>query len=914
MRDVISAILKRPYISIVIILLITTFGLLNLKKLNIDTSERSLIIQNDPDLDYYDETIQQFVSDNIEMIYIEDENLFSSEKLSKIENLISELTLIEGITKTESLFNVTNFKNEDDFLSLDPFIDFVPDEQEEIDTVKSDAINNPIVSGNLVSKDGKKFIVKLFLNDEESKNEKMFDINVVNNIENVIKNYKNDFKDIFQTGNPFVKKTLYDTIKRDRNTLFPISVLILFFMLMLTIRSLHGAILPLITSSISVIAAVGFMSLVNIPLNLLTFIIPSLIIVIGSTEDVHILSEYFEGIKLKRDREKAVIYLGKKVGVAIFITALTTFLGFMSIAANNILVLRQFGLAAAFGLFINPVVTILFSPVYLRYFGPKSSSKNKKSRSKFSEYNNKISDSISNFILSHKKSVVGIFILITLISVFFTFRVKLEYDLIQNFKKDSIAFKSIDKYQKNISGINTLFLRIKGNQEETFLAPYYLNKIDRLKTELEKIEGVDKVITITDYIKLVNKGMNPGSQDEYKIPFLRDLISQYFLLMDPVEIQRYITNDYNEVNIIIQHGISSSNELEKLLDKINNVIEVKAKNIGEYKLTGFQLLTKKASHSIALGTVQGIILLSIIIFIIMSILFVNIKAGFISLFSNILPVFFTFGLMGFFKIPLNTGTCMVAVIALGLAVDDTIHLMSKYKIDMREMQDPHKGITASIKSELRPVFSTSASLASLFFALCISDLVNIKYFGFLSGMVIIYAFLCDIFLTTTLLSTTQLITIFDILSLKVKKVILSSKLLNGLKPRQVKELLLLGAIREAKKGDYIIHENDIGNTMNIILEGSVQVSIHDKKKNRDVFFTDLKEGDIMGELAVLFQMKRNADIIAKTDIKYFELDNHGLKRIERLRPKIAGKLYYNISNILGERLLKLNQKYIQDTR
>ena len=257
---------------------------------------------------------------------------------------------------------------------------------------------------------------------------------------------------------------------------------------------------------------------------------------------------------------------------------------------------------------------------------------------------------------------------------------------------------------------------------------------------------------------------------------------------------------------------------------------------------------------------------------------------------------------------------MVAVIALGIAVDDTIHLMSKYRLDMRQLQDSSKGISASIKSEIRPVFSTSLSLALLFFILCISNLVNIKYFGFLSGMVIIYAFFCDIFLTTTLLSTTQLITLLDILTIKVKKEILDSKLLRGLKLHQVKELILLGAVREAKKGDYIIRQNEIGNTINIILEGTVEVSMYDSKKKRKVVFTELKEGDIVGELAVMFQMKRNADILAKSNVKYFEVDEKGLERIEKMKPRIANKLYYNISGILGERLLKLNKKYIKDTR
>ena len=120
------------------------------------------------------------------------------------------------------------------------------------------------------------------------------------------------------------------------------------------------------------------------------------------------------------------------------------------------------------------------------------------------------------------------------------------------------------------------------------------------------------------------------------------------------------------------------------------------------------------------------------------------------------------------------------------------------------------------------------------------------------------------------------------LTIKVKKEILDSKLLKGLKLHQVKELILLGVVREAKKGDYIIRQNEIGNTINIILEGTVEVSMYDSKKKRKVVFTELKEGDIVGELAVMFQMKRNADILAISDVKYFEVDEKGLERIEKI--------------------------------
>lgn len=910
MKNIMQIVQEKPYISIILLTLLGCASFYFARGLDIDTSERSLIIENDPELAYYDETIEKFASDNMEMIYIEDSNIFSYNSLTKIEEMIFELEEIEGVFSVESLFSATNFKSEDDFLNLDPFIDYIPEEQTEIETIKTDALNNPIVVGSLVSKSGRHMIIRLFFDDERSRDNKLFDVEMVNKIEKVLEKYRGDFDRLFQTGNPFIKKTLFDTIKHDRQILFPLSIIILLIMLVLTVRSLHGAVLPLLTSLTSIGATIAFMNVVKIPLNILTFIIPSLIIVIGSTEDTHIICEYFEGLKLLQDRKKAIDYLSKKVGTAILITSITTFLGFFFISINKITVLRQFGIAAAFGMFINPLITVLLSPVYLRFFGPK---KYKKRRENFfHKAIDTISRKIALFVISRKKLIILVFIGFTGVISLFIPRIELEYDLIQNFEKKAPVRQNIDLFQENVSGINTFFLRVKSPEEGAFSRPKLLKKIDELQKELTALEGIDKVTGITDYLKLMNREMNYGNPDMFVVPASEELIYQYYLMLDPYETRSFITSGYDEVNLIITHTIASSVKLDTLLEKVNKLAVTYTGEIGSYRLTGFQLLTKESSTSIAIGTVQGVLILSVIIFILMSLLFVNIKAGFISLLSNSLPVLFSFGLMGLFKIPLNTGTCMVAIIALGLAVDDTIHLMARFKVEIQQLQDTAKGVTSCIKKEISPVSATTISLAMLFFVLMVSDLVNIKSFGLLSGLVIIFAFFCDIFFTTALLSNTQFITIFDLLTLKVKQEIVDSKLLTGLKLHQVKELILRGVVREGKIGDYIIKANDIGNNIHIILDGEVEVSLYDEEKKRRVVFITLGAGDVMGELAVLMPVKRTADVIVTKEVRYFEINRDGLKRLERFSPRIAARVYNNISVILGERMLKLNRKYLKD--
>ncbi|MCG8572510.1 MAG: MMPL family transporter [Spirochaetes bacterium] len=910
MRKIINLFQNKPIIPIVILLGIIGMIIINTQKLDVDTSERSLFIKNDPELVFYDETVEKFISDSMVMIYIEDQNIFTFEKLTLIENMLFELEKIDGVINVESLFDATNFKSDEDFLNLDPFIDEIPEDQADIDQIKQDALKNPIVMNNLLSKSTHHLVIKLFFDPIQSREENSFDVRIVNEIEKILNNNRSHFTEIFQTGNPFVKKTIFDTMMRERMILYPISIIIMMLMLILTIRSLHGAILPLLTSLTSIGATIAFMNIVNIPLNFLTFIIPSLIVVIGSTEDTHIIFEYFEGMQIYNNRKQTISYLGKKVGTAILITSITTFFGFAFVSINKITVLRQFGIAAAFGMLINPFITVLLFPVYLRFLGPK---KNKERKEYFlHHFISKAAKVISEFVLKRNKLIIGIFILFSIFIMLFIPKIELEYEPIHHFEKKSPLRQNVDKFEKNVSGSSTIFLRIKGFENSTFTQPVYLQQISQLQQKMEMIEGIDKVTGITDYIQLINREMNYGDLSFFTIPDNEDLINQYFLLMDPYDIQRFITNDYDEINIIINHHIQTSHELDKMLDEVHFLTNQHTNRFAEYRLTGFQLLSKDFSTSLVYGTFQGIIILTLTIFILISILFLNIKAGLISFCANLLPVLFAMGAMGLFKIPLNTGTCLVAMITLGLAVDDTIHLMARFKTELKEIQNTQKCVSSCIKKEISPVFATSLSLSLLFFSLTISDMTQLKNLGLLSGMVILYAFFCDIFFTTSLLTNTQFITIFDLLTLKVKREILNSKLFTGLKLNQVKELILRGMDKTAKAGEYLIHANEIGDDFIIILEGEVEVSIFDEEKGHKVVFNEYKEGDLIGELAGLIPIKRSADIIAKTEVRYFQINREGLDRLERLKPRIAGTVYHNLSIILAERVYDLNRKYLAD--
>ena len=901
-----------PWLVIVTVAIITIFALYSARNIRVDASTEGMMIQGDPAQDYYQETLKKFGTDNITVIFINDKNLFTPEKLKLLDELVFKFEELHGVSKVESLYSVTNFKGVDGTLETNPLIDWPPETQEEAEQVKTDALRNPIFLNNLISKDGTATAINLFV--EVNPDEPEFNVKFSRQVDEIIKPFQNRFDSIFQIGLSYTRRLISENIVNDMLTLAPLSALALLLTLIVFMRSASGAILPMLTAGTSIVWTAAFMALADIPLNVLTVTVPSLIIVIGSTEDIHILSEYLEGVeKTGGSRTEAIKIMSGKVSTAILLTSLTTFIGFLSITLNQIILLKQFGIVAAFGLFVNPAVTCLIAPVYLHFFGStKGKMSGEHKVSSINRFFGMLADNIIKIIYSNKWLVLTFFLGGAAVIGFFTFQVKVDNDLLGYFKKSSEIRTRSEILHNDLSGAQTFFIRIDSGFPGAFKQPENLVYIAQIQKYMSEKGWFDKTKSLADDISIIHREMNNGDEKYLKVPDSADLVAQYLLFLHRDEISRYVTADFSESNILVRHNISSSYELADALEDLEKHIK---KTLNPHFLLGFtgeNILVNAAADSMAEGQAKSLSLVLVLIFIIMSILFVNVKAGALSLIPNLFPIVLNFGIMGILGIPLNTGTAMVAAIAIGIAVDDTIHLMSRYNTEMRVLQSQDKAINVCIHAEIRPVISTSIALSLGFAVLGFSNFVPVISFGLLSSMVMIFAIIGDLFITPILLSSTQLMTLWDMIGLQLQEsVIKGAELFRDLRPWQIKRIVLLGRILSNKAGELAVAQGEKGASMYLLLEGSAEVATKDKKTGKEIILTRLNPGDVFGEIALVEPGPRSADVRALESISYLEIDWNGLKRIQRIYPRIAGRLFLNLSRILGGRLVQTDKLLLQ---
>ncbi len=864
-----------------------------LPRLQFDISAQSLMVKSDPDWISYQKSLQDFGSDSTIIIVLSDDSLFSQPKLQMIKRALREFKNLEFIKGSSSLFNVPNVKEVDGYIETKPFLLEFPQTDDQIERLIDDALSNAMVADNLMSADRKTMAINLFL--EDTHHYPGQDSEITRAVSQILDPLRNELSTVYQMSAPYVREEISRQIQLDQKIILPAALALLLVVLGISMGRLNCSIVPLSSATISIVITLSFMAYMDIPVNVLTSIIPALLIIIGSTEDVHLMAEYHSGIHAGLTRREAVQQLPVNQGMAIFLAFATTFMGFLSITVNDLELLREFGWLVAFGLLINFLVTILFVPAYLRLFGGQGIDlKNRKNIFQI------LANMIFSIVIRFKKMTLFIMLLIAVYFAWGSQFLQVNNNTLSYFAEESEIRKRADQIHRNLAGMQTFSIILDSSIEGTFQKVRYLSEIEKIQQFIDDRDVFDKTISFTDFIKLTNQVMEGTSSPV--LPLDDEVVEVYMEFVQFEAVSSYVNPDYSSARILVRHNMGSSNELKHEFEQIRHFIEHDLRSSLKVVLTGESVLNNNAADAMASGQIQSLILMIAVILFLVSLLFIDFRAGLIALVPNVFPVIVLFGVMGYFDIPLDSGTTMVAVIALGISVDDTIHFLSRYHFFTRGNDNVESALRKTIEHEATPITTTSLALAFGFSTLMLSSFQPVVYFGALSALVMILAMFSTFVLTPILLSFTKLVTVWDMLSINLKADVLShSQIFNGLKNFQIKQAILSGTIINVSPGDVIIEQGLTGKEFFVLLEGSAKAT-HRDEDGSIYTLGFLKAGDLFGEVAQLSQRTRMARVSAIEKTQLLEMKWENIRRLGRFHPRISMRLYRNLAKILSQRI------------
>jgi hypothetical protein len=314
-------------------------------------------------------------------------------------------------------------------------------------------------------------------------------------------------------------------------------------------------------------------------------------------------------------------------------------------------------------------------------------------------------------------------------------------------------------------------------------------------------------------------------------------------------------------------------------------------------ITGDSMLSLSATDSMITGQLQSVLLILGLFVAIVAFIFTDLRVGLLAALPNAFPVLVLFGCMGYAGIPLNIGTTMAAAIAIGIAVDDTLHFMLRYNQELRASRSQQIAMRNTLYEEALPVISTSLAMIIGFLVFAGSAFVPVVQFGILSALVIATALVADFVITPLTIASLRLVTLWDLLSSRMREqVIPNSPLFLGMREWQIRKFVLSSTLIDFAPGDTVYRRDDTSDALYLVMRGSVEITVPTQADDRKGPVVDqFTAGQVFGDVALLANERRKTNATAMEHTTLMVLTREAMDNVTRLHPFIASRLFYNLA-------------------
>ncbi|MBW2273527.1 MAG: MMPL family transporter [Deltaproteobacteria bacterium] len=895
MDRILSLVTRRAGWMLALVAAATVLALLQLvdpltgeMRLELDPSIDRMLPEGDEERVYYDYIRRLFGSDETIVVALVDDDVFTAENLRAIQRIAQRVELLDGVQRVVSLANALNIRSVDGDLLIEPFVDRVPEAPEELARIRGEALDNPIYAGNLVARNGGAAGILVYLQNIPER--ELLAMGIDEQIRRVADEERGE-AEVWITGGTVVKAETGRMLVRDLSRTVPLAIAVCLVVSLLAFRSLPGILVPVLTTLLALVWTLGAVAAAGVSLNLVTALVPSLILVVGFAYAIHIVSEYHDELRTAPDEPEPVRAALDKVALPVALTGLTTAAGFLALTVSPIDAIREFGIIATLGVAFTVVASLGAAPAVLTLL-PRPHVAATRGDTPF----DRAMERLGRFDVRFRWPILGFAAVVALLSVWGTTRIRVSTEF---FPPDGVLRENIDAVNQHLEGANTIYVVLETEYRDAFKEPVNLREIEELQGWLEAQPEIGGSTSLVDYLKIINRGFHDNEPQYLVIPDSRRLITQLFFFGANDELRSFVDSRYQTANIVLRTRVTESAETALLVERIEQRLAELPRHL-HWRVTGNGVIVSKTIDDIARGQALSLSVAFLIIFAILAVLFTSPRVGFLALIPNALPVIVYFGVLGLTGVTLNTTTGLVACIVLGIAVDDTIHFLARFNSMARQRLDEERGIAEALRSVGRPVTITTIALCLGFLTLTTSELRNQVQFGALAAFTLAVAWLVDITFTPALAGRMRIVTLWDALSLDLghdpHKAI---PLFDGLRATQARVVAIMTSVRSFEKGEQIFEAGAEGGEMYVVIDGVMSASA--RAKDRVVKFGEMRRGDTVGEVA-LFYGRRTADVHAETDVRVLRLTRQNLERLRRRYPRIGAQIYANLSKILADRV------------
>jgi len=696
-------------------------------------------VEGDPDVAFYKSIKDTFGDDEFFVIAFSTPNLFEPPVLHAIVDITTELENITGVRKVQSLANVDYVHGAEEYFEVRPFLERIPDGANELASLRQQALNNPLYVGNLISKNGQTSAIVVFPDMTEARDGD-FRKRLLDQSRSVLEARSAVIGQFYMGGWTVTNFSLSHYMKADVSVFIPLCYLFVTLTIWLVFRNLRLTLLALANISACTGSGMGMFPLLGITLNNVTTIVPPLIMALALSDSVHIFSHLDkEHLARHQNPAKALEAILQRIIGPSFLCSLTTAVGFISLAVSDIPPIQDFAYVASAGMVFKFIFSFLLLPPLLLLCRADKIHAAERQGLNFSTFLKRLADLVQN----RPMTISILTLLILALSTWAATFIKVETNLLEFFKSTTSFRQELTYIETNLSGVGSVDISLNAHKRDAFRDPANLALLESLQRHAESLPGVDRTMSFVDFLKDMNESFHNENPEFYRIPESRELVSQYLLLYDSDDIEDFITTEQDHARILVRIAEHSSAGQARIIAAMQDFIDKQDKRGLEIRITGRAVQDVNTIDALVWGQIQSLALAAAVIIFIMFLALRSLTVGALSLIPNIVPIILNFGVMGALGIPLDTATALISVVALGIAVDDTIHFLTEYN-HARARKIPVREALYKVTMEKgKAITATSVILTIGFGVLLFSNFAPTVSFGGLSALIMITAWMGD---------------------------------------------------------------------------------------------------------------------------------------------------------------------------
>jgi len=683
---------RRPLWVIGIAVALTVVSALVLKShMRMETNLDAYMPRTHPAFVFSDEADERFnIRDAILIAVEHPDSVYNPGTLSKIMQIEDALVAFDEIEAADvtSLHTADNILGTADGLDVRKFYTDAPADDAACVAIRDRVRGNDMINGRLVSADEKTTLIKVDLAKGTFSND------LYNRIQKLAASFSGP-ETLHVAGRPIVEGTMAILGPKDMARMGPLVILVIALVLFIVLKSVIRMIIALSVVLMSTLWSFGLMVGLGVPVYTVTIMIPVMLIAIGVAYGIHLYNQIDFYVREHPDASSAEV-VGNVIDVIwspVLFAGLTTMAGFVSLLTSQVFPVKYFGLFSAFGVLSSLLLTMLLIPAGIMLFGTGrkrsgAGSSAKPETGSARSFGARFADAVTG----HPVPVVAISVLVVALSLFGISKVWINTSFLANFEKSSDIVKTDAFMNARFGGTSTLNVILDAKDPDVFKDPAVLTLLDEVQLGSLSLDRVGDAISITNYLRRMNKVMHEDRAEFDSIPESADMVAQYLLLYemsgDPANLWKVVDSDYHGANLTVQMKSDDSQTISSVVAYFDSTAARFAEHGIRIRYAGSGYKSLVFAGLILNGQISSLGISVLVVFLLVAFMFKSIRLGLIGSIPVAISIAINFGIMGLLKIPLTTSTALISSIAVGIGVDYAIHFIDRYHERLKETGDP----------------------------------------------------------------------------------------------------------------------------------------------------------------------------------------------------------------------------------